>query len=122
MRRSGFTLLEILVALAVVALGLLGLISVMIYSTRARIQGTERQTASVIALSLMSDAENALAADFGAPVGVARAPVAGSPGYEAEVQAADERPGLKRVEVTVYWTDERGRQEFRLWTKLAPTD
>ncbi|MEW6284497.1 MAG: hypothetical protein AB1758_38135, partial [Candidatus Eremiobacterota bacterium] len=97
-------------------------VSVLSYSIRARGKSTQRHQASLIATSLMNDAELASWKDFSLPLARARAPVAGHPEFEALVAEQMEDPPdntLKRVEVHVFWTDKQGKQEYILWTKFT---
>lgn len=116
--RRGFTLAEVLVAVAICAMGLLALVSVQILSLKAARANSGRHTAGVLAESVMADIR---AQDFGDSVARAEQDLPGHPGFRLRVdEARDAALALKRVDVVIIWTSEQGRQEFVLSTSLVP--
>lgn len=121
MSRRAFSLAEVMVAVGLVGMAILGLVSAQIFATRARHDVSRRQTAGVIATSMMNDAQASLAYDFSASVARPRAVQPTYPEFQTEVDEQKVMPGqLDRVEVVVYWTGKYGPQEYRLWTEFAP--
>jgi prepilin-type N-terminal cleavage/methylation domain-containing protein len=59
-QRQGFTLAEVLIAVLIVGVGVLGLIGVRIYAIKGAQSSPDHQTASLIAASLIADAEDRL--------------------------------------------------------------
>lgn len=102
------------------ALALLALVSAEVYSARADKGGAARHTATVIASSFLSEAEQALSRNFSNGVTAARQPVPAPPaGYEYQVNVTDEAGGdIKNVRVTVYWKDQQGDQSYSMWTRV----
>ncbi|MEW6278420.1 MAG: hypothetical protein AB1758_07365 [Candidatus Eremiobacterota bacterium] len=120
--RRAFTMAELMVCILIASVAILGLVSVLSYSIRARGKSSQRHTASLIATSLANDAELACWKDFSQPLARPRAPVPGYPEFEALVSEQMEDPPdntLKRLEVRVFWTDKQGKQEYVLWTKFT---
>jgi prepilin-type N-terminal cleavage/methylation domain-containing protein len=120
LRMRGFTLAEVMLAVLILSLAVLGLLSVQAYAFRAQSKGTERNRASVIAASRMNALEAKLKDDFGASVTQARAYVPDEAGYEIAVAQAAVPPldDLKELLVTVYWTDDQGPHEYDLRTRV----
>lgn len=102
------------------ALALLALVSAEVYSARADKGGAARHTATVIASSYLSEAEQALSRNFSNTVTASRQAVPAPPaGYEYQVTATDEVGGtVKNVRVTVYWKDQQGDQSYTMWTRV----
>lgn len=118
--KRGLTLAEVMVAVGLLALAILGLVSAQLFATRASNEVSERHLAGVIAASLMADAEVTLRKSFSQSVSRARSPVPEHRGYQAEVNQNVVMSGdLKEIEVIVYWVDKKGPQEHHLWTKIA---
>ncbi|MEW6279800.1 MAG: prepilin-type N-terminal cleavage/methylation domain-containing protein [Candidatus Eremiobacterota bacterium] len=116
----GYSLIEILVAVLLIAIALLALAGVQAVALRSQQGVGGRHTASVVAASVMGECEAALKQDFTADVTRSRAPYAGQPGYEVSVSQRVESPLLRRVDVSVYWRDEHDdAHEYRLWTRAV---
>lgn len=118
-RLAGFTLAEVMVALVLLSIAALGLVSVQIYALGAMEGNRQRQTASVIAASEMARLES-LHAGGRTLEARPRAPVEGQDGFEMEVREAQEtgQPGLQRIEVEVFWSDDKTAHSYLLWTWL----
>lgn len=117
--RRGFTIAEVVVCLGLLSVGLLALVSSILYALRAGEDSTETHTAGVAAASIMCQVRQTLARDFTRSVAVRRQPLPNHAGYEYEVAERAEMGGeLKRVEVTIYWKDRQGDRRFRAWTKV----
>lgn len=130
MRQSGFTLLEVLIAILVLSIGLLGLAGLMASSIRNNHSAYQRTQATWLAYDIVDrmrvNRAAALAANYntalGVPAACAAAPVlAGSiaaqdlTGWKnllaCALPAGDGAVvvrGNRRVSVTVEWNDSRG--------------
>lgn len=119
-RMRGFTLAEVMLAVLILSLAVLGMLSVQAYAFRAQGKGTERNRASLLAASRMNAVEAKLKDDFGATLTQARAPVPDAPGFELAVAqaAVPALADLREVLVTVYWTDDQGPHEYGLRTRI----
>lgn len=118
MKRRGFTIGEVLVAIAVLAIAVLGLVSVQIYALRATEGNRQRLEASEIAGSVMAGLESRFSRGF-PTVASSRAPVVDHPDFDCEVSESIEDPGtkrMKRVTVKVYYKDRAGEHDYTLWT------
>jgi prepilin-type N-terminal cleavage/methylation domain-containing protein len=115
---KGFTLTEVMVALAFLTIAIFGLVSSKIYAARAQQVTKERQAANVLAISELEAKERILRHDFTTKVALPRGPVPGNPDFEKEVleSNAEGRADLRRVEVILYWEDKNGPQRHSLWT------
>lgn len=109
-----------MVCLGIMAMALLALVSAEAYSARSDKGGAARHQATVIASSLLSDAEQELHRNFGTDVSAPRQAAPTPPdGYEYEVDVTSEVGGtVKDVRVTVFWTDQQGPQQYSMWTKV----
>lgn len=100
-------------------MALLALVSAEIYSARADRGGSQRHQATMVAGSLMAEAEKDLRRNFGASVAAGRQAAPGHPGYEYELIEQSEVGGrIKRLQVNVFWTDQQGAQQYSLWTRV----
>lgn len=116
--RRGFTLGEVVVAVAVLAIAVLALVTVQAYALRATVANREQLMASEIAGSVMAGLQAQFSGEFPS-VALPRTPVAGRDGFEYEVIEAFEDPPdnvLKRVTVKVYYKDRSGDHVYTLWT------
>ncbi len=109
-----------MVCVGIMAMALLALVSAEVYSARADKGGAARHTATVVASSILSQAEQDLQHDFNADVSSGRQPVPSPPaGYESEITVGSGVGGrIKVVRVTVYWTDQQGNQSYSMSTKV----
>lgn len=130
MRQSGFTLLEVLIAILVLSIGLLGLAGLMASSIRNNHSAYQRTQATWLAYDIVDrmrvNRAAAIASDYntalGVPVACAAAPaLAGSiaaqdlTGWKnllaCALPAGDGAVAVdvnRRVSVTVQWNDSRG--------------
>lgn len=119
-RPWGTNLLELVLAMAFCAMALLAVLGVQSRQHQALQKSAGRERGEQLALSLQADAANRLAEDFWTPVGYSRQPLAEAPGFDSEVQVVDSPPPpaiaiLRKVTVTVWWTDKQGEQKATLW-------
>lgn len=117
-RRHAFTLLEVLVALALLAIGLVGVMESVSQSLRQTKANADRAEAGTLAqqrlteLTLTTDlAPGTDEGEFGDE----------HPGFRwrSSVEST-EHDGLYRLSVTVLWTPPSGEQSLELQTCLAP--
>lgn len=104
-RSAGFSLIEILIALAVLAVGLVGVFSLFAAATATHRRGVDHTTVSLLASAALSEARAALAADRD-PEDVTDEKLPGFPdGYVYDI--AWEEIGNDRLEyrvtITVKW-------------------
>jgi hypothetical protein len=118
-RSSGLSLAELILALLLTLIAVLGLVGVVSYSLRAQAKSSTSHIASVIASNLMEDAQGTCWDNFSAPLTAARQVVPSHPGYEFAIAENLENADLKRVEISIYWNDREGARQFDLWTKLV---
>lgn len=109
-----------MLCLGIMAMALLALVSAEVYSARADKGGAQRHTATVAASSILSQAEQDLQHDFNADVSAGRQALPAPPsGYEYQVDVSSEEGGdIKKVKVTVFWSDQQGQQQYSMWTKV----
>ena len=104
---DGFTLIEMMVAILLLGVGLMGLAALSSTVTRANVHSSARTTANALAQErierLRTDAYDAIVngSDVRTVDGIAYA-------RSWDISADDPEPGLKTVVVTVTWTS-RGR-------------
>lgn len=117
----GINLVEVLLAISVLAVATLALLSVRTLTLQARQKTSERQTAIALALEVMTDAQAKIEADFDVDLeGTAAFQATGWPqGFSHTLTTQMEGPELRRVEVVLRWSDRHGLQEYRLWTKFT---
>ncbi|MBI3929186.1 MAG: prepilin-type N-terminal cleavage/methylation domain-containing protein [Armatimonadetes bacterium] len=115
-RRHGFSLVEVMAALVVLSTAILALVSVQIMALRTDPKSRERHTASLQAETTLAGVRQELWEDFDRSVVQPRHRL--DDRFELEVAETLEGPDLKRIDITVYWTDVHGEQVYRLWTKL----
>jgi len=112
-RQSGFSLLEVVIALLVITIGLLGLLTMQIYSLKGNQSAYLRSQATVMAYELVdamrADRDGALSGDYDDGAGGLRADwdarltaVMGG-GAAATVVRND-----NSVQITINWNDDRG--------------
>ena len=108
---SGFTLIEVLIALAVLAIGLVALLQLHVLSLRSSDRAARQGEALRLASDKLAEALAKPSPEPGAGAGGEEGPMAGmewrvmvAPAAAAELNGA-EAPGLMRVTVEVVWAD-----------------
>lgn len=98
---AGFTLLEVLIAVFICAVGLFAVIGVFVIGTGGAVDSERSLTALLLAQQRIEQIRNL---DYTTGIiNESRSPVTGSTGFEREVTVAESPADLKRVDVTVYW-------------------
>ncbi|MDQ7823495.1 MAG: prepilin-type N-terminal cleavage/methylation domain-containing protein [Candidatus Eremiobacteraeota bacterium] len=117
---GGFTLAELLVALAILSIAALGLVGAQLYSMKAGGGSRMRHTASTIAYRIMVETEDTLRKDFLTSVTTAKTGVPGQEGFQYQVHDALEggATDLKKITVTVYWEEEGAEREYSVFTYI----
>jgi Tfp pilus assembly protein PilX len=128
---SGFTLGEIMVALVLVTVALLGLIGVRLYASRASAASPDKQTASLLAISKMAEVEEKLRRGMPFEDLSTDGEVDGVEGgtnfdpdvperfsYQIKTEAPD-IPNLVQVTVEVKWKDDGRGGIYRLRTRFT---
>jgi prepilin-type N-terminal cleavage/methylation domain-containing protein len=103
---GGFTLLEVLITLLLLAIGILGVGGLAITTVQGNARGNQLTTATILAQDKVEQARTAGYAGAGALAGTeGYGAVAGNPAYKRVVSVADATPGtwMKTVTVTVSW-------------------
>jgi general secretion pathway protein I len=122
-RRSGYTLLEVLVATAVFAIAAVAVLSALSSSTRNAARITERDRAMLLAREKLDELLIDKTIPKNVPTGGPFDPaLTGNVpcGWRAEVStfeagvAAPDAPALERVQVEIWWGPENDRHTFRL--------
>lgn len=126
----GFTLAEVLIAVLIVGIGVLGLIGVRIYALKGSQSSPNQQTASLLAASLMAEAEERIA--LGEPLDeIARnlneTPSA-NPRFSHQVELYLDRDApapnknldnLVHANVVIKWKNRERDAVYRLHTRIA---
>ena len=116
-RSRGFTLAEIMVALVLLSIGLLSLLSVIIYSLKAGQFNREHHTMVVLSETQMSRVRSQLRIHFDAPVATNNPTTfSEEPDYSYEVRTSDASPDRKRVELTIHYQGGAESQSLETWT------
>ena len=120
-RIRGVNLVEVLLAISVLAVATLALLSVRTFSLQAQQKTQERQTATALALEVMTEAEAKIEANFEVDLGAGYThdTSAWPDGFTHTLTQQFDSPELQSIEVMLFWTDRNGPQEYRLWTKFA---
>ena len=112
-RATGFTLAEVLVALTLLAVGIIGVLSAITLSQRATTTGMHRQHAALLAERVLAEAVAQPAAQL--------VPAEGEEGRFAwSLSFADRDHQLKLASVTIEWLDRGEAQTFELAQVFAP--
>lgn len=117
-RQTGFSLLEVMASILLLAVAVLALLGVLILNLRATSKPVERQTASLIAASALDLAEARLRADWTYNVDRGLAPHLYHPDFEFSLYATDDNAMLKRLTAEVRWDDANGAQQLILRTAV----
>lgn len=113
---SGFTLVEVLVALVLLSVSVLGLMQLQWNSVRAGTSGSQATLVQVQAL----DMGERIWMDTRTPLGNVdawrEAHESSLPGWEGDVEADASDPLLFRI--VIRWDESRGRQEHEHWVRI----
>jgi hypothetical protein len=114
-------MVELMFAIMIFSVVLLGLLGVLSSLVRYQSEGRAYEKVSVAANAIFGQAGEALARDFDKPLvpdlfPAGRQPMANLEGVTFEVMETAERPDLKRVDLTLYWTDERNIEHHKSMT------
>lgn len=112
-------MIEVMTATGILAVALLALISVLSFSLRSQAKGGKRHAASLIGTTVLNEAGHTLEEDFAASVARAKGVYGPNPDFQVAVSQQLEKPDLKQVAVSVYWTDQQGPQTETLVTKYV---
>lgn len=105
MRRRGFSLVEILIALGILAVGLVSVFALFGAATMTHRRGVDHTTVGLLSLAALSEAKGALAGDD-PPADVTNAKLSGFPesyAYDIEYEPLDDARQEYKVVVTVRW-------------------
>ncbi|MEW6283608.1 MAG: hypothetical protein AB1758_33665 [Candidatus Eremiobacterota bacterium] len=117
-----FSLAEVLVAIFLLAVAVLGLVTTRLYAVRAERAGLERYDLGGVAGSVMASIEAALQQSpdrFTRSYAAARQPVPDMAGVVYSVEETSLSPRLRKFTVTVFAPTQQGEVEFRLWTLVS---
>ena len=113
--RKGFTMIEMMFAILILSIVLLGLMSVLGSVLRNQSDGRIYETVSVAANAIFGQAGQAVHDNFDKPLipgtfPAGRQPMTNLEGIEFEVSETLEREDLKRVDLVIYWKDKAGAE------------
>lgn len=113
--------MEVMLALAVLAVATLALVSVRTHTLQAQQKTQERQVAAALAATVMVEIEATVTEDFDRNLesDFSLDTTDWPEGFSYALREKLENPDLKWVEVVLSWEDRNGPQEFKLWTKFA---
>jgi type IV pilus assembly protein PilV len=114
-RSAGFTLIEVIVAIVLLGVGLMGLAALSTTVTRANVQSSSLTTATALA---QERAERLRTEDYDALASGNDSRVVDNVAYTRSwvVTAEDPEPGLKTVAIAVSWTTRGTTHTTRLTT------
>ncbi len=105
-KQSGFTLIEVMIALVILAVGILALMTLQIVSIRANAFSSEMTYASMLAQSRLEQIRN-ITYDSLSPGTVtdtvSASDVTKGTAYDVEMKIEDNTPDMKTVTLTVKW-------------------
>ena len=112
-RIKAFSMIEMMFAIMICTIVLMGLLSVLGSVLRNQAEGRTYEKISMAANSVFGQAGQALKEDFQRPLvpdvfPEGRQPLANLEGVEFELSETAERDDLRRVDIIIYWTDEKG--------------
>ena len=116
---KGFNLAEVMVAFMLIVIALFALISMQAHAIKSQTGSREAHLASVLAGSLLADAEARLETDFTSDPSQASSPVPEHPEYQAEVVVTTLTPELKKISVEVKWNSGPGGARRSVETTVA---
>lgn len=118
-------MVEMMFAIMICSVVLLALLAVLSTLVRQQTEGRAYEKLSVAANALFGQAGEALTRDFDKPLipdvfPAGRQPMANVEGVSFEVAETKERADLKRVDVSLYWTDARNaNHQLTMSTKFV---
>lgn len=116
MRRSGFTVLEAVVALSILSLATVGVAQLAAWASTERARAEARTEAAELAANVLEEARTRPWSDLtpewakSKPIPEGVFPRLAIAKLIVTVEAEPERPRVKRVTVTIAWPDEASRQ------------
>lgn len=117
MTRRAFTLLEVLLALAIFAIAVVGIIEAAAYQARSLRVAEETGRAVLLAKDLLAELRLVDEIDQNSGSGTFEAP---NDDFEWSYEIADsDVSGLREVTIIISWSDGRARREHRIDTLLA---
>jgi hypothetical protein len=122
-RPSGTNLFELIFAVSFCALALFAVVGVQTRYQVALQKDEAREQGRNICLSQQATAADALSVDFIGYIGYPRRDMVDYPDYDSEIVVEPNdptNPTLKKVTVTVWWTDKNGEQKASLWCYYDP--
>lgn len=118
-RKRGFTILEILFMLFIVAVPLAGMVATQYFVYSAGRKAEDRYKASVIAASLLEEADLESYECFTDPLERSRRAVPGIERFSYEMEELERTSNLVEVQAKVFWQDQQGEHSLFLTTCLA---
>lgn len=120
-RYSGFSMVEMMFAMMICTIVLLGLVSVLGSVLRNQAEGRNYEKVSIAANTVFGRAGEALAEDFERPLvpdvfPEGRQPLPNLEGLEFEISEETEREDLRRVDIILYWTDDKDKEHSKPMT------
>ena len=114
--RTGFTLVELLLALLLITAGLFPLLNLV--STSLFVAGNSQTMLSALNLAQakMEDIKNT---PFDSVITQAKSSVPGASGYSQEVQVSNPETTLKDIKVIIYWKEKSAELNLNLETLIA---
>jgi len=110
-RTQGFTLIEILVALAILAFGMTAVLSLFIAGVRTYKRAMDQSTAAMLAESVLADLEEDLKGDFVPdPVFAQTRPHFPGYKYDLELKPLDVENHEILVSLTIWWGEGKRRR------------
>lgn len=121
MKKTGFTLLEILIAIVLFTVGVIAVVWIFSSGLVSSIDAENTTIAMNLAQGKMEEIRNLA---FASIADEAKAAVSGFSGFQREVEVDDPvgdptTDDLKQVTVTVYWTYQGGEVEVPLVTYIS---
>jgi prepilin-type N-terminal cleavage/methylation domain-containing protein len=111
----GFNMIELMFSILICSIVLMGLLGVLGSLIRDQAEGRTYERVSLAASTVFGEAGEAIARDFYAPLvpdifAEGRQPVGDIEGVEFEISETQVRDDLKKVDIVLYWTDEKNAE------------
>ncbi len=116
-KKSGFSLLEILIALIIFTTGVIAVLGLFSQGFVSSVDEENTGIAVTLAQRRLEEMRN-LDFDTGV-VSEAKAAVSGFPGFQREVIMTEPQTDLKQLVVNTYWTDKSGEVSTSLTTYIS---